>query len=698
MFVSTGRSLACPCVRRRPSSPEVRGYDASEFALHIATEGALTRPAPSFEIPSGAVGLDIAEVFYGPVRSGRVARELLLLPRRPELVRYMLPVEIESGLGGIWRTCPTTGLELRSEAAHEAWFARWSGTSAVVTPGSLGLGFSPEAMAEAAWWVLASTPHRHDAQKMLFEAAFRLDADNSSVLSERMAGLVAARWRIGAGLCSAAAVNRCWLNPRCLRWIGRELAAAQAAVRSDIDVQVTLSVEAQFALTAMFPHVVEGRTVDASDVLMASWMLHDTYSGADDWDVEGDDVLGHLSALTYASPSSRGCIERFASAESLWAVADEDAPVGHPGWGGLAPSRLRGAFADEIGLEVHEWLGAAMCALIGPWAGALDFANGPICASLGIALPDTDLGRRAGEALDEHLVQSIDELGESVLHRSEARPGGYQGLGSTSQTEWSELHHRPVVSFDGSTMVITGADAFGRAAAAFPRKVLEGLPELGGRRRVGATLGNMFEAATAKLLRRLIGRCDVKTEVDIESILGVDGSRADLVVVDAGAVAVLELGLQPILIDAATGSSAAVQAMIDRYASKVRQAQATSGRIEMSAALSAVAGRAVGHFVVVEEPLAFTAVHCAAVRAAHPDVPDLFVVGIGDLGRLVDLAEVGHSFPQALVSWQTGGSQLPFDHRLYELEHWMDSDHSRLQSAMERLGAALFPDEFGEAA
>jgi hypothetical protein len=73
------------------------------------------------------------------------------------------------------------------------------------------------------------------------------------------------------------------------------------------------------------------------------------------------------------------------------------------------------------------------------------------------------------------------------------------------------------------------------------------------------------------------------------------------------------------------------------------------------------------------------------VREAHADLPELFVVGIDDLLRLVDLARLGHSFPQALISWQTGGSRLPFDHHLHRLERFTGPARSRLTSTMERL-------------
>ena len=186
-------------------------------ALHIATEGALSRRAPEHAVPDFAVAWGRFAIPRPAQHAGAFAEQFLLLPQSSRAIEYCLPAEVDSGFGQFWQYCPWVGLDLPTAAVQEAWFERNVAMKIMATPSTLGICYSAEALAEAAWYLLI----RADLQVIvptLLDVAFALDADGASDdVSLLLAGQTAKRWRVGTGL-----------FPGCASWQGLAVSAVCA--------------------------------------------------------------------------------------------------------------------------------------------------------------------------------------------------------------------------------------------------------------------------------------------------------------------------------------------------------------------------------------------------------------------------------------------------------------------------------------
>lgn len=674
-------------VGRQPSLV-VRIPQTPELTMHIATEGTLTRRAPSFTIPRGGLGVEVPPVVHSPSATGVLARLVAWQPPSPLDVRYCMPADVDR-IGGLWRTCPTTGLELKVDDAHLEWFRRHSGTKPVLGPLELGVDASTTSLSAVAWWVLAHAAARGQATiKGLLHLSFDLDAEGAtSTVSARVAASIAARWRIGTGLVVAAEAGRIWLNPRSLRWIARDLAAAAAAAAttSGADAEVSLDTAAQVLFRVWFPHLASGQAhADGTDVLMAAWFLQESFHGATQPEmVDGqEDLLGLLTALAYSAPSTLGAVQRLDTWASIWTIGDDQALAAHPDWSGLPPSQLRTTFERLTSVTTDQWFGGCLLALLGQLAPVMGEAEATVAL-----LPDNEAGLAIAALIEKHLTCTVTEFGESIVAAAEHQ--NYAGFGSSAQSERSPLHDRPVVAFDNGSRLIVDATGFVRAVCHLPRKLIVTSGAHGNHRRVSTSVGYMFEAHVTEVLSRL-DRCDVIDGEAIDASAGVTAKRGDVVVSDYGATVALEIGLMPLNAASVSGSTKAASGILGRYAAKMAQALATTVGGGVATGVSQFRpARAVGHFVVVDEPMAFTALHCARIRQDHPGLPELFVVGVDDIARLVDLAASGASFPTTMIAWQQGGSRLPFDHHLASFEHIVGLDSTRIQASIDALARTV---------
>lgn len=239
----------------------------AEPALHIGDVGTLHRRAPTFDLVRGSCYVDVRD----PGDAAGVGESLgFLLPLGPDRVRYGLPTEVEPGLATIWRTCPTTGLELPVDVARDAWFDKNSGTAAFVSPSTVGVESSAHALSEAAWWILRSADLQEVARVLTAVALAVETTGVDGVGARTFAADVAARLRCGPGLLAASAAGRAWLIPACLRWIVRELAAGKAFADRGYRHPTSIGAECLLMLAEQFPHLSRLSEVDAIDFVMAA--------------------------------------------------------------------------------------------------------------------------------------------------------------------------------------------------------------------------------------------------------------------------------------------------------------------------------------------------------------------------------------------------------------------------------------------
>jgi hypothetical protein len=637
-------------------------------AWHIAPASALYRKPPTWELPHGFSRVHVPGWPMPPWAAGALVQSELLLPMQPLSMRYAIPKGLTAGIEEIWRPCPISGLELPGTVADEMWLRQKSAIHLMVTPSQLDVTGPSTSLSTVAWLVLLrSIGDGDESFRQLADLAFRLEVVGlGHSVSVDLAQAIAGRWRIGRGLVAAAESGRPWLNPRCIRWIIRELAVAAAAAERGSDRGLIVGMEEAATAATWFPRVfLQEAKPDPLDVLMACWFLHEHFHGADLDANDVNGVMAMMTALGFANGSWTTSFERFASWASVWSIEDGDPLKPSGGWQGTPPSALRAGYYAATGLDVRDWLAGCLLVLLPSWNGADDTSaridSRPIRDRLPPSTPPS-----IAATIERQLSVTVPMLGHQILELL----GGvqhYAGLGTTPQLERSALYDRPILTFPDGASIIVSAAAFANRSVAAPREVLEAANTVGNRRKVGGAIGRMFETAVAHVIDGLRNRCHVLLGADIDQVVDIGARRGDMAVSSVGATVILECGLQPVTVEAVTGDAAAVDDMLSHYADKLEQAYATTSSSQFWSAVPRLGSQATGYFVVVDDPISFSAAHCARVRELRPDTPDLFVVGIDDIVRLVDLAERGVDFPSALIAWQTSGSRLPFDHHLVPL-------------------------------
>ncbi len=227
-------------------------------SLHVADAGTLARRAPSFSTPPGSTPIFLRGFTPNPWEHGAPAAEVLLREINPQALRYSPSREMHPAFSYLWRTCPTSGLDLPDDVAHENWFRNIAGMETWTAPSALGMKGSAASFSNVAWFVLTRLTAEATA-KVLLDLGFQLDVVGArGTLNAQLASHVARRWPIGQGLIQVAKLGKIWLNPRCLRWVVRELAAASAASRRGSDVSVNVDAEAHLLAMEWFPHLLDG--------------------------------------------------------------------------------------------------------------------------------------------------------------------------------------------------------------------------------------------------------------------------------------------------------------------------------------------------------------------------------------------------------------------------------------------------------
>jgi hypothetical protein len=626
------------------------------------------------DVPAGTIPVLLANA------TGRTSArvEWLAIPLGPGNVRYALPRSMAGGLGVLWRTCETTGLELPGHIADEQSMRARLRIETWVTPSSLGVRHPPAALSAAAWFVLTRSPS--GTIPALSDVAFRLDVEgHNSRVNIVVGAALADRPPVGLGLLAAALAHRVWMNPQCLRWAIREVAAATACVHDGQRVGLRLDLPAQLVVDEFFPGILDGRPPTVADVWLAAWLVHEEFHGFDR-DRDGDiDALTAFTALGFLTPTRRGLVERFATWSAIWHLADDHPTATRHRWNGLPPSVLRSRFQNATGLTPSCWLGAAFMSVVSAWANADDVASHPVLNvdDRLFGHPQTAASFRSLFAAE--MVDDIVGLGRRVLAQTDI----YRGLGTTPQSEATALFDRPVIALPNGALCVASADGFAARAIQVIREVLEAGVPVAERRTVGGALGRMFEAYGADQLDRLKPRHVVIHGHEIDERAGLYGKRGDAVVADQDAAVVLEFALQPTRVRAARGDVNSIHTTLAAYRNKRAQAASTPLKIVFS--VPHLDKLHVGHFVVTDAPMRLSAAHAAQLASDDPSRSPMFVISIDELTELIDLTTVALSVPGALIAWQADDKPVPFGVHVNTLDRLVPCRHPRLGEAIEQL-------------
>jgi hypothetical protein len=274
-----------------------------------------------------------------------------LVPPDPEF----LPAGPAGRLHLPWRQDPLTGLLVPDDTLHQLWWARSFPVRCNLTPGLLGLPFDLADLDAVAWALLRRCP-LSALVEVLAGLAFGVDILGSPGLLDRaVAELLGLPGELQARLRGAVHHGSPLLDPRCVRWIIRELAAAKATrqnARPEPWEPATLAQEAIARLLFPITLGTGGVRRRFEEVLRAVWVLHEGFELGDDTTAEADRAMSMVAAYTFGVHRSAGMLRFLDRGRRLLEVDDT-----HPAVAGFAPlpSTLCEAFTRETGLTTSQW-------------------------------------------------------------------------------------------------------------------------------------------------------------------------------------------------------------------------------------------------------------------------------------------------------------------------------------------------------
>jgi hypothetical protein len=451
------------------------------------------------------------------------------------------------------------------------------------------------------------------------------------------------------------------LDPRCLRWIVAEAAAAAAANAWSAPPQQAVD---EVAERVFFPQLLAGGAPGTlKDVVTAAWLLHDGFHAEPD--SEDVDALSITALLGFHSAyRPLRWVDALDRARRCWSVDAHSRLLARarPSFGDLVD-----AVTADIGFRPVEWLAGV-------------FVTGAVLTQRLLQRAPLHLNEQAlvdglaGEidpafwaSLRERLVLPFDELGARIVRAART----YDGLGTLTDRDTQVLRHQPVIELWGS-LFACGIDQLAHAAVEALRRSARRA-----HRDANATLGRMLEAAALERLSHLGPRHRVVTPELIDSVVPRHQPRCDVIVVDDGHWLLIELGSQRPRSGELFGQRAAVVERCQQYHAKLDQADATRRHLGAIAAAAGIAPpRNVTTLVVTGEMIMPTDALLGQLRRERPDRQPRFVATFEDLDELVHLGK-SWSAPSLVRSWQDRQAYASLGTHLAATGRWWRGSEQR---------------------
>jgi hypothetical protein len=567
-----------------------------------------------------------------------------------------------------WRQDPLTGLLLPDDTLHQLWWARSFPIRCNLTPGMLGLRFDVADLDAVAWAVLRCCP-LSALVEVLAGLAFQVDILGSPGLLDRaIAELLNLPGELQARLRGAVHHGSPLLDPRCLRWIIREPAAANATGHNagpEPWKPVGLAQEA--IARVLFPITLGtgGARLRFEEVLRAVWLLHDGFELGDDTAAEADRTMSLVAAYTYGVHQATGMLRFLDRGRRLLEVDDT-----HPAVAGFAPppSALREAFTRETGLTTSQWVhGAAILAVrYVNWVATNRPHQVTLEQLMELELP-VRLSAGFRSVVERELITTIDELGHAVLDEMGRSSVAYVGLGSTPKHDSRAMRDRPLLRSDNGDLHPTGLGLLLDRIMDLPRYVVHRSGTLGTDRVVRNIVGHMFEGYVTDRIAETRGRHQVLTEHDITAVLG-QAKRGDAIIGYGGDYLLVEVSVQSLGRGIAAGDPVSITSRCQTYHEKAEQAEAMARRLEeLVRAYDLPSVRSWTYLVVTDQALPNNPALANALRRIHPGRNPRFICGIDEFELLLAAGVPGWSIPTLVRAWQTGGLEQTLALRLQDV-------------------------------
>jgi hypothetical protein len=529
----------------------------------------------------------------------------------------------------------------------------------MTTPRSVGVTASVDTLAAVAWSVLCRVP-KEATVRLLGQLACLVDRYRGE--PSFLQGVVRAMQAppaIRGRLLAAARSGQPFFHPRGVRWVLCELVAASDEERRRRAAWLPSEHDhASLVARAWFRSLRGDRLPGVDEVLLATWLLHESFHGTDTQAMDADRILGAVTSIGFGFGHAGAWWPRLERALAMWTTPDNH-PVVHDS--PLAPRELQAIYSQELGVAVEQWLAGNWALCIRWWLGMEPVQSHPVTTN------PAELFRFPMEnapniftnefiaSFRHHCVATLREFAEEVRH-----DGGvnYSGLGTLPQTDSLACRNHPVVELSDGSVILLSVELVAERVTSLPRLLL------GGRGKAATAFGRMFEAYVADQIDLLRERHLVVSEAQITGVVGTS-RRCDALVAQAGDYLAVETSVQTLPRTVAVGDVGSIRTMAARYQGEADQAVATLSQLpQITSALSVPRATLATYLVVSDTPVPHSPAFLAALRDLRPERTQKFICGVAELELLVQLGIRGWGVPAAIAAWQTTPEAMPLEAHL----------------------------------
>lgn len=592
-----------------------------------------------------------------------LASERLLLPEG-STGRFwnLLPEDVPTGSCPLWDEDPESPLLVPLSVVRERQFDQEWRTQEFCTAKSLGVPVEDSTLAQVAWAVLCRLDRAETVRLLsqLSQIADRYRTDPTVL--ESLVHQMKAPPLLAGPLLAAARGGQPLLYSRAVTWILRELLSADDDERADrASWRPSGFDDVSLVAHAWFPTLRTAASPRSDEVLLATWLLHQVFHGAEDTTGQPDHILSMVTSLGFRFGDGSAWFQMLDRWRSIWLIADDhpalsDTPV--------PPSTLRTIYESKLGLAPVAWLAGCWAICVRLWmelGGELPRTAGVPDEFFRLPMEDDPI-QMSGEfvvAFRRECVASLAVFAQEA--RAEAGPS-YDGIGTLPQSDSLATRNHPVIELPDGTFKALSVDLVAERAVSLHRFMFGGA-----RSRNSSAMGKLFEAYVADLIDRLRGRHLIFTEADIAAFSG-SSQRGDALIGYGEDYLAVETATQTLSRAIAAGSVPSIRNMAERYQHEADQAVATLKTFrEQAQTLGVPAPVRATHLVVTETPLPHTPAFVRSLHDVDPTRTPKFVCGVHDFEFLVELGVRGWSVPGAVLGWQQTPNAAPLRTTLTEM-------------------------------
>lgn len=622
-----------------------------------------------------------------------VAEVPLLLPEGIVGSTWRLPpAEVYGGLCPLWAEDPRSPLMAPISTLIYLRTDREWAVMLMATPRSVGVNASADTLATVAWSVLCRVP-KETTLRLLAELSCLVDRYRAEpAFLEGVVRAMQAPLAIRERLLAAARSGAPLFHPRGVRWVLCELMAASEDERDRRAAWRAIGHdEASLVARAWFRSLRGDRPPAPDEVLLATWLLHERFHGADTHMMDADRILGAVTSMGFGGGHAGAWWPRLDRALTMWTTPDTHATVEDSP---LAPSDLREVYSHKLGIPVEQWLAGNWALCIRWWLGMEPVPSHPVTTE------PTELFRFPMDdapnvftdhfvtTFRRHSVTTLSEFTNAIRHEA---AGTYSGLGSLPQTDLLACRNHPVVELSDGSVIPLSVELVAERATSLHRLLL------GGRGKARSAFGRIFEAYVADQLDLLRQRHLVVTEAELAGVL-VQSRRCDALVAQMGDYLAIEASVQTLPRTVAAGDVASIRTMAERYQDEADQAVATISQLPaITSALGHLTPARATYLVVSDTPVPYSPAFMAELRSLRPERTQKFICGIAEFELLVQLGIRGWGVPAAIIAWQTKPETTPLEAHLGHLAE-ICSPHLDTGSDLVERWVQRLPVRHGEAA